>query len=60
MIYLPEILPLPGVTISIFFRGVGKVIGYVLMLSGGYSPIWMIIIIAVVFLKEGILLKIAY
>ena len=48
MIYLPEILPITGVTIAIFARSVGWNIEYLFEETGSYSPSVMIAILAAV------------
>ena len=48
MIYIPEILPLPGVTIAITAMSIGKILGYLILFIGYYSPMIMLLIVVLV------------
>jgi len=52
MIYLPEILPLPGVTIAVLMKSIGKTIGTAVLAFGKFSALIMLFIIAIVTLSE--------
>ncbi len=46
MLYLPEILPLPGVTISIFARSIAERLGdFIFWNTGNFAPIILIIVL---------------
>jgi len=57
MIYLPEILPLSGVTIAIFFKAIGRNFEFLFRLTGVYSPLIMIGFLVLVFFVRYIILK---
>lgn len=52
MIYLPEILPQPGVTIAVVAKSIGKAIGSAVLAFGKFSALIMLFIIAIVRLQQ--------
>jgi hypothetical protein len=60
MIYLPEILPLPGVTIAVLMKSIGKAIGGSVLAFGKFSGLIMLFIIAIVRLDERCSLEFSF